>query len=106
MKTFLLENLEYQWALIRETPHSQKFEVDIVERRSDLKALVDIHYTRPFIVYATICLIGEKYLYTDDLLHSIFFDLEKIVERNGDYKMIEYSLAFVSSMREGNFPIN
>jgi len=102
MEYYLSEGLEYAWHLIRETPHSQKFMVK-VNTFQGLKAMFDIHYTRPKIVNVSISFIGDRLGFTDGLTHQLFFDLEKIVKRHGDYKVIDYSLVFGDSLTEGNF---
>ena len=105
MSNYFLEDLDYQWRLVRETPHSQKFAVDIMDAQRDVMAMFDIHYTRPDTVHVSVCFIGEKYCFTDGLQHWLFFDLEKIIKRNGPYKVIDYTLTFAPEVREGSFAI-
>jgi len=105
METFLLEDLDYQWMLIRETPYSQKFAVNIMDDQRDVTAIIDVHYTRPDTVHASICFICEQCCFTDGLCHGLFFDLEKIIKRNGTYKFINYTMTVAPSLHEGNFPI-
>lgn len=105
MSNYFLEDLDYRWRLVRETPYSQKFAVDIMDEQKFITAMFDVHYTRPDVVHVSLCFIGEKYCFTDGLQHGLFFDLEKIIKRNGAYKVIDYTLTFAPSVYEGNFTI-
>ena len=101
---YFLEGLDYEWTLVRETPSSQKFIVE-VDRKKELKATFDIHYTRPTIAYVSVCLIGNKLCFTDTLFHWLFFDLEKIIKRHGRYEVIDYSVVKSESVFDGNYGI-
>jgi len=105
MSKYFTEELEYQWNLICETTSSQKFEVDIIDDQRSVKAIFDIHYTRPNTVHVSACFIGEKCCFTDGLCHWVFHDLEKIVKRNGAYRIIDSSLTFAPVMFGRSFPI-
>ncbi len=102
MYDYFLCGLEYKWDLVRETSSSQKFIVDVGDLQG-LKATFDIHYTKPKIAYVTVCFIGPKEHFTDGLSHQIFSDLEKIIERHGDYGVIDYALVFSDDLCNGNY---
>lgn len=105
MAHHLLEELEFQWALLRETPNSQKFLAvfcDFLET-VELQALVDVHYTRAKIANATICLIGEEGKFTKTVHHTVFRDLEKIIKRNGSYDVLDYNLVYGADLEFGNY---
>ncbi len=97
-----LEGLDYKWTLVRETPSSQKFIVEI-DCKKEHKATFDIHYTRPTIVYVSVCLIGNKLCFTDGLFRWLFSDLEKIIKRHGHYDVIDYSVVQSESVFNGNY---
>jgi len=105
MANHMLEALEYKWILVRETSSSQKFLVEI-GGAMDLKATFDIHYTRPVITTVSMCFIGPEEHLTDGLAHWLFFDLEKIIKRHGEYRIIDYSLVFSGSLFNGNYTIS
>lgn len=105
MANHMLEALEYRWDLVRETSSSQKFLVGI-GGPMDLKATFDIHYTTPAIATVSMCFIGPEEYLTDGLAHWLFFDLEKIIQRHGEYRIIDYSLVFSDSLFNGNYTIS
>ena len=102
---YFLEGVDYAWDLIRETATSQKFYV-VIGGPMSLKATIDIHYTRPAIAYVTMCLIGLEDYFTDGVSHQLFSDLEKIIQRHGEYRIIDYSLVFTDSLFNGNYAIS
>jgi hypothetical protein len=99
---YFLGGLDYEWTLVRETPNSQKFIVEI-DCKKELKATFDIHYTRPTIAYVSVCLINNKRCVTDGLIHWLFLDLEKIIKRHDHYDVIDYSLVQSESVLNGNY---
>jgi hypothetical protein len=75
MPHFFLQLGENQWSLVRETPSSQKFKVTT----SDGNELgVDVHYTMPKILSASIAFAGpDKDLYRY-VMDSVMEELAQI----------------------------
>lgn len=105
MANYVLEGLEYKWDLVRETSSSRKFLVEI-GGSMNLKATFDIHYTKLGTVTISMCFIGPEEYLTDGLTHWLFFDLEKIIQRQGEYRIIDYSLVFSDRIFHGNYLIS
>ena len=103
MPHFFLQLGENQWSLVRETPSSQKFKVTT----SDGNELgVDVHYTMPKILSASIAFAGpDKDLYRY-VMDSVMEELAQIALKTGiDYAVIDYTLTSAHSVFEGNYSI-
>jgi hypothetical protein len=103
MPHFFLDLRDNEWSLVRETPSSQKFRVKI----SGQKELgVDVHYTMPKILTASIAFAGPEDL-PRYVLATVLDELAEIVLKTGtDYAVIDYTLVCGGSMTEGNFTID
>jgi hypothetical protein len=99
-----LELYENQWSLVRETPSSQKFRVTT----SDGSELgVDVHYTMPKVLSASIAFPGSVRGLPRYVLDSVMDELAQIVLKTGiDYAVIDYTLTNGNSMTEGNYSID
>lgn len=102
MPHYFLEGLENQWALVRETPSSQKFKV----RTEDGHELaLDIHYTSSKVLTVNICFVGESSALSKAVLTPVMDDLSKIALRRTDYAVIDYTLGHTDRLFDGNFSI-
>ncbi len=103
MTHYFLEGLEYSWRLIRETPNSARFEVNSPD---DKQFAVDVHFTAPKILTASICMVGVEGDESKSIMTPLLDDLGKIALRRCDYAVIDYSLSWASRIFTGNFSID
>ena len=104
MTHFFLHLNENQWSLVRETLTSQKFKVTT----SDGKELgVDVHYTMPKILSASIAFAGLKKDLSRYVLGCVMDELAEIALKTGiDYAVVDYTLTSADSVIEGNYSID
>lgn len=103
MPHFFLDLRDNEWSLVRETPSSQKFRVKI----SGQKELgVDVHYTMPKILTASIAFAGPEDL-PRYVLGTVLDELAEIALKTGnDYAVIDYTLICGGRLTESVFTID
>ena len=104
MSHYYLEKRNCYWTIVRETPSSSKL-VAVSEEKK--KFYIDIHFTSSVSVTVNILLEGSK----DELCNKMFLnpimeDIEQIVLKHGNYRVIDYTMGASSRVFNGNYSIN
>lgn len=99
MAHYFLEEMDFEWNLVRETSSSQVLRAPVPSGT----VTASIHYTMPKLCFVLLIVEGEKL--TDGQIHSIFDDLSKIVNKRDYYAVIDYTLAYANDVHDGNYSV-
>lgn len=100
MPHYHTEGFENAWALVRETPSSQKWNVETPE---GVRVAVDIHYTPASVLTVNIVSEGPT---SKSILTPIMDDIGELGIYRGDYAVIDYTLAETSEISDGNYSVS